>query len=70
MIRDNLRDRIAESEREGWLGEIEGHSVSLAAAEEKLAQLDAQQVRKDAPVFLEILTLDQVIARKGDAGPP
>ncbi|MFI5987855.1 tyrosine-type recombinase/integrase [Streptomyces sp. NPDC051555] len=39
-IRDNLRDRIAEAEREGWLGEVEGLHISLAGAEEKLAQLD------------------------------
>ncbi len=38
-IRDNLQDRIAEAEREGWLGEIEGLKVSLAAANAKLAQL-------------------------------
>ncbi|GGM26305.1 hypothetical protein GCM10010129_83470 [Streptomyces fumigatiscleroticus] len=39
-IRDNLIARIAEAEREGWLGEIEGLHVSLASAEEKLRQLD------------------------------
>jgi hypothetical protein len=39
-IRDNLTARIAEAEREGWLGEIEGLTVSLVAAEETLAQLD------------------------------
>jgi hypothetical protein len=38
-IRDNLRARIAEAEREGWLGEVEGLQVSLAGAEDKLAQL-------------------------------
>ncbi|GAA1934535.1 hypothetical protein [Streptantibioticus ferralitis] len=38
-IRNNLQDRIAEAEREGWLGEIEGLKVSLAAANAKLAQL-------------------------------
>lgn len=38
----NLRTRIMEAEREGWLGEIEGLRVSLAGAEEKLAQLDAR----------------------------
>jgi hypothetical protein len=32
-IRDNLLDRIAEAEREGWLGEAEGLKVSLAGAE-------------------------------------
>lgn len=40
-IRDNLIDRIAEAQREGWLGEVEGLEISLAGAEGKLAQLDA-----------------------------
>ncbi|WP_232247181.1 hypothetical protein [Kitasatospora azatica] len=31
--------RIAEAEREGWLGEVEGLRVSLAGAEDKLAQV-------------------------------
>ena len=39
-IRDNLTARIAEAEREGWLGEVEGLQVSLAGAEDKLAQID------------------------------
>ncbi len=34
-IRDNLIARIAEAEREGWLGEVEGLHVSLAGAEDK-----------------------------------
>ncbi|MFD5575129.1 hypothetical protein [Streptomyces cadmiisoli] len=38
-IRDNLVARIAEAEREGWLGEVEGFRVSLAGAEDKLAQM-------------------------------
>jgi hypothetical protein len=32
--------RIGEAEREGWLGEVDGLKVSLAGAEQKLAQLD------------------------------
>ncbi|MEE4587987.1 MULTISPECIES: hypothetical protein [Streptomyces violaceusniger group] len=40
-IRDNLLDRIAEADREGWLGGIEGLRVSLAGAEAKIGQLDA-----------------------------
>lgn len=44
-IRDNLIARIAEAEREGWLGEIEGLKVSLAGAEDKLTQID----RRKAP---------------------
>ena len=39
-IRDNLIARIAEAEREGWPGEAEGLKVSLAGAEDKLAQID------------------------------
>ncbi|MFF4121740.1 hypothetical protein [Streptomyces sp. NPDC001714] len=39
-IRDNLVARIAEAEREGWPGEVEGLRVSLAGAEDKLAQMD------------------------------
>lgn len=39
-IHDNLLTRIAEAEREGWLGEVEGLQVSLATARQKLAHLD------------------------------
>ena len=39
-IRDNINARIAEAEREGWLGEIEGLKISLAGADDKLAQID------------------------------
>ena len=39
-IRDNLIARIAEAEREGWLGEVEGLKISLAGANDKLAQID------------------------------
>lgn len=38
-IRDNLAARITEAEREGWLGEVEGLKVSLAGAQDKLAQI-------------------------------
>jgi integrase len=39
-IRDNLTARIAEAQREGWLGEVEGLQVSLAGAEDKLGQVE------------------------------
>jgi hypothetical protein len=39
-IRDNLTARIAEADREGWLGEAEGLKISLAGAQDKLAQID------------------------------
>jgi hypothetical protein len=38
-IRDNLTARIAEAEREGWLGEMEGLKISLAGAQDKLTQI-------------------------------
>jgi len=38
-ICDNLVARIDEAQREGWLGEVDGLKVSLAAARNKLAQL-------------------------------
>jgi Phage integrase family len=45
QIRDNLLDRIAEAHTEGWLGEVDGLNVSLAAAHDKLAQLHALSAR-------------------------
>ncbi|GAA4989907.1 hypothetical protein GCM10023205_71420 [Yinghuangia aomiensis] len=39
-IRDNLVARITEAGNEGWLGQVEGLHISLAAAQDKLAQLD------------------------------
>ncbi|MGW9619001.1 hypothetical protein ACWGUP_28605 [Streptomyces diastaticus] len=65
-IRDNLKDRIAEAEREGWLGEVEGLSTSLAA-EDKIAQIEAQQEKKQSPVFLGLPSLAQLTVRTGAA---
>ena len=53
-IRDNLRARIAEAEREGWSGEAEGLKVSLNAANNKLAQADLTQARRAEHVHLGI----------------
>jgi hypothetical protein len=60
-IRDNLTARIAEAEREGWLGEIEGLQVSLAGAEEKLAQIGRRANRA--------VSVDLGIPRIGSAPP-
>ncbi|MFD6329450.1 integrase [Streptomyces niveus] len=65
-IRDNLKDRIAEAKREGWLGEVEGLSTSLAA-EDKIAQIEAQQEKKQSPVFLGLPSLTQLTARTSEA---
>jgi integrase len=62
-IRENLTARIAEADREGWLGEIEGLQVSLAGAEDKLAQLDAGRASLPTPTF------DRVAGRIGSAQP-
>lgn len=62
-IRNNLADRIAEAEREGWLGEVEGLSVSLAAVEEKIAELAARQDRRQSPTFLGIPSFAQASGR-------
>lgn len=39
----NLADRIAEAERKGWVDDVEGLSLSRAAAEEEIAQIDARR---------------------------
>ncbi|MGW4793941.1 hypothetical protein ACWEPC_16210 [Nonomuraea sp. NPDC004297] len=62
-IRDNLIARIAEAEREGWLGEVEGLRVSLAGVEDKLVPLDARQERGSSPVFLGVPPFNQIGAR-------
>ena len=67
-IRDNLADRIAEAEREGWLGEIEGLRVSMHAASEKIDDLDVRQERRSSLVFLGVPSFDQIGARTPGAG--
>jgi len=55
-IRDNLTARIAEAEREGWLGEVEGLQVSLAGANDKLAQIN-RRARNHTTVDVGIPTV-------------
>lgn len=62
-IRDNLTARIAEAQREGWLGEAEGLRISLAATKEKLAQADVTLQRRAAAVELGMPTFPNVVAR-------
>jgi hypothetical protein len=62
-IRRNLHDRIAEAEREGWLGEVEGLKVSLAGAEDKLAQIDAALRRQASAVQLGMPAFPDIAAR-------
>jgi len=51
-IRENLTARITEAEREGWAGETEGLKVSLAAANNKLAQIELSLARRAEAVSL------------------
>lgn len=53
-IANNLTARISEAEHEGWHGEIEGLQISLAGAQNKLAQLDTRPAH--TTVYLDIPT--------------
>ncbi|MER7469004.1 site-specific integrase [Streptomyces sp. NPDC097981] len=61
-IRDNLIDRITEAEHEGWLGEVEGLRVSLAGAEEKLAQLAVEPAQKETAINLGMPSFSQIVS--------
>jgi hypothetical protein len=61
-IRANLHDRIAEAEREGWPGEIEGLKVSLAGTEDKLAQIQAALRRQGEAVQLGLPAFPDIVA--------
>ncbi|MEU8702922.1 site-specific integrase [Streptomyces sp. NPDC048680] len=69
-IRENLEARIAEAEREGWLGDVEGLTTSLTAAKEKIGQIEARQKRKDSPVLLGIPSFDRIAGRADIAAVP
>ena len=60
-ILDNLTARIAEADREGWLGEAEGLKISLAGAQDNLAQID-RRTRPAAPVALGMPALTRTPA--------
>ncbi|GAA3949891.1 hypothetical protein [Actinoplanes auranticolor] len=68
-IRNKLTTRIAEAEREGWLGEADGLRVSLAAAKEKLAQVDGAIQRRQAAVNLGMPTFATIAGRNTAVDP-
>ncbi len=68
-IRANLRDRIAEAEREGWLGEAEGLQVSLAGTEDKLTQITASLQRTADAVQLGMPAFPDIAGRSSSARP-
>jgi integrase len=55
-IRDNLLARITEAQAQGWAGEVEGLKVSLAAANNKLAQLELTAARRTGAADLGMPT--------------
>jgi len=67
-IRGNLAARIAEAEREGWAGEAEGLKVSLAAANNKLAQVELSLARRAETVSLGIPSYRDTAAATLSAG--
>ena len=64
-IRANLLARIDEAHREGWLGEVEGLQISLAGADQKLAQLD-ELTDRGAIVELGMPSLSDLAGRTTD----
>jgi len=62
-IRGNLTARIAEAQREGWLGEAQGLKVSLAAADAKLAQVDRLIARRRDAISLGMPSFPDIAGR-------
>jgi hypothetical protein len=68
-IRNNLMDRITEAEREGWLGEVEGLQISLAGAQQKLAQLD-QLAARNTTTHLGMPDFSHIVGRSNTDSRP
>ena len=47
----SLEERIAEAVERGWLGEVDGLRTSLAAAEQKLIQMQRTSTNLGMPIF-------------------
>lgn len=58
-IRDNLRDRIAEARDRGWLGEVEGLTVTLQATVEKIERMERLDRPAAGPTFLGLPSLQR-----------
>jgi hypothetical protein len=68
-IRANLLHRIAEAEREGRLGELEGLQVSLAGADDKLTQITASLRRTADAVQLGMPAFPDIARRSSSDRP-
>ena len=63
QIRASLLARIAEAEASNWLGEAEGLKVSLAGADQKLAQMDQITAQRSRAVQLGMPSFPQAAGR-------
>lgn len=61
-VRDNLIARISEAQHNGWLGEVEGLEISLAATSQKLTQLHELATRT-ATVHLGMPHVSELVSR-------
>ncbi|WP_331459249.1 site-specific integrase [Saccharothrix sp. NRRL B-16348] len=68
-IRDNLKARIIEAKREGWLGEVEGLQVSLTGAKDKIAQIDTALQRPTGAVALGMPAFTSLAGRTTSTSP-
>ncbi|MGX1887190.1 DUF2254 family protein [Streptomyces sp. NPDC055287] len=60
---------LAEAEREGRLGAVEGLHVSLAGAQSKPARLDGEQTRRDGVVDLGLPSFSRLFAPSPSSKP-
>ena len=44
-IQENLKSRLVEARKRGWLGEVEGLELSLTGADQKLAVISSQRAK-------------------------
>ena len=47
----SLGERLSEAHERGWLGEVEGLQISLAAAEQKLLQMRRTAINLGLPTI-------------------
>jgi len=69
-IHHNLAARIDEAQREGWLGEVGGLEVSLAATTRKLQEMDRLAAHRSTVVHLGLPGAAPVGARSVTGGEP
>ncbi|MFD9478804.1 tyrosine-type recombinase/integrase [Streptomyces nojiriensis] len=62
-IKDNLAARIAEAQREGWLGDVKGLGTTLEASKDKIAQMDTQTARARQSIYLGMPSFGEIAAR-------